>query len=73
MSCPFCKLDPYHYEHNGIGYEPVAVVCCDLGCALFGRDKFAAKYARKILRWMQSYSPRAKARAMRALREHGLR
>lgn len=29
--CPFCHHDPYHYVHNGIGYEAVAVDCCELG------------------------------------------
>ena len=33
--CPFCGRDPYHYVHNGIGLERVAIVCCDLGIALF--------------------------------------
>lgn len=36
--CPFCGCDPFHYEHNGLGYEAVAVNCCDLGCALHGND-----------------------------------
>lgn len=33
--CPFCGRDPYHYVDNGVGMERVAVVCCDLGIALF--------------------------------------
>lgn len=28
--CPFCGKDPYHYVDNGVGYERVAVTCCDL-------------------------------------------
>lgn len=35
--CPFCGLDPYRYVHNGIGIEPVAVDCCELGIELFNR------------------------------------
>lgn len=27
--CRHCGLDPYHRVHNGIGYEAVAIVCCD--------------------------------------------
>jgi hypothetical protein len=34
-TCPFCQFDPYHYEHNGLGYERVAVVCCELGIDYF--------------------------------------
>lgn len=34
--CPFCGRDPYHYVDNGVGMEPVAVVCCDLGIAVYG-------------------------------------
>jgi hypothetical protein len=29
--CPFCGSDPFHYEHNGLGMEAVAVDCCELG------------------------------------------
>lgn len=38
-SCPFCGHDPYHYVDNGVGMEAVAVTCCDLGIALFSREK----------------------------------
>jgi hypothetical protein len=44
--CPFCGLDPYHYEHNGLGYEAVAVNCCELGRLLIStRDKKIQKIA----------------------------
>lgn len=33
--CPFCGHDPYHYVHNGIGYEAVAVNCCEFGYELY--------------------------------------
>ncbi len=65
MSCPFCKRDPFHYVDNGIGYEPVAIVCCDLGIALWANDKTA----KQILRFRRSHSPRKKARAQRLLRK----
>jgi len=71
--CPFCKRDPYHYVDIGVGFQAAAVECCDLGIGLFSRDGCGRKVARRVLRDMQSPSPRAKARAMRALREHGLR
>jgi hypothetical protein len=32
--CPFCGRDPYHYVDIGLGMQPVAVNCCDLGNAL---------------------------------------
>lgn len=70
MTCPFCKCDPYHYVDVGIGYVPAAVDCCDLGIELFSRDG-GGKFARRVLRDMQSRSPRAKARAMKVLREFG--
>lgn len=42
--CPFCGRDPYHYMDNGVGMERVAVVCCDLGIALFQeRDEQLAR------------------------------
>lgn len=34
-TCPFCGRDPFHYVHNGLGYEPVAVDCCELGDLYF--------------------------------------
>lgn len=72
MTCPFCKRDPYFYVDVGIGYVPAAVDCCDLGIELFSHEG-NGKFARRVLRDMQSYSPRAKARAMKVLREYGYR
>jgi len=57
--CPFCKRDPFHYVDNGIGYEAVAVNCCDLGIDLYRGNKAV----QKILDLRRSYSPRKKARA----------
>lgn len=37
-TCPFCGHDPFHYVHNGLGMEAVAVTCCDLGVELYNRD-----------------------------------
>lgn len=71
--CPFCKRDPYHYVDIGVGFQAAAVNCCDLGIGLFSREDCGSKLARRVLRNMQSPSPRAKARAMKALREYGLR
>jgi hypothetical protein len=71
--CPFCKLDPFHYVDTGVGLMAVAVNCCDLGCDLYSRDRTRAKAAHRVLRDMRNPSPRAKGRAMRALREAGLR
>lgn len=33
--CPFCGRDPFHYVDIGVGMEPAAVVCCDLGDLYF--------------------------------------
>lgn len=73
MLCPFCKCDPYHYVDIGIGYQAVAVICCDLGIGLFSHEDYGRKESLRVLRDMRSNSPRAKARAMRVLREYGLR
>jgi len=70
MTCPFCKRDPYHYVDIGVGFVPAAVECCDLGIDLFSHEG-SSKFARRVLRDMQSPSPRAKARAMKVLREFG--
>jgi hypothetical protein len=71
--CPFCGLDPFHYVDIGVGMQAVAVNCCDLGCDLYSRQKTQRQFASRVLRDMRNPSPRAKARAMRALREAGLR
>ncbi len=71
MICPFCKNDPFEYVDVGVGFVPVAVTCCDLGYELIRADP--TKKARQTLRQMRSYSPRQKARAMKTLREYGLR
>jgi hypothetical protein len=33
--CQFCGRDPYHYVDIGVGFEAVAVTCCELGVELF--------------------------------------
>lgn len=71
--CPFCKRDPFHRVHNGLGYEAVAVVCCDLGVDLYSNHSDTAEAARQALLDMRHHSPRRKARAMAALRAAGLR
>lgn len=68
--CPFCKRDQYHYVDIGVGWAPVAIDCCDLGIELFSKR---SKRAYQVLEWMRSYSPRKKAKAMKILREEGLR
>lgn len=32
--CEFCGRDPYHWVDIGVGFEPVAIVCCDEAIAL---------------------------------------
>ena len=38
-TCAFCGRDPYEYVDVGFGYPgvPVAVTCCELGDAAYGR------------------------------------
>lgn len=71
MLCPFCKCDPYEY----VDRIPVAVTCCDLGIGLFDRrgPQSEQRFAVRVLCLMRSHSPRRKARAMRLLRDHGVR
>lgn len=66
-ACPFCKCDPYHYVDIGVGMQAVAIVCCDLGIGLWNGEK----KAKQALRFMQSPSPRKKARAQRIMQEYG--
>lgn len=33
--CPFCGLYPYHEVDIGVGWQRVAVSCCEFGIALF--------------------------------------
>ena len=65
--CPFCGHDPYHYVDIGVGYEPAAVNCCDLGVDLF---QYGTKKARKLAALKSSPSPRKQARFKRMMAEH---
>lgn len=38
-TCPFCKCDPYHYVDIGVGYEAVAVTCCEAGIEFFDHTR----------------------------------
>ena len=64
--CPFCKSDPYEYVDIGVGYEPVAVSCCDLGIALL---QYNDKHARRLLEYLHSHSPRRRAIAAKRIKE----
>lgn len=33
--CAFCGRDPYEYVDVGVGMVPVAVTCCEFGCAVY--------------------------------------
>ena len=35
VQCPFCGCDPYEYVDIGVGHQPVAVTCCELGIEYF--------------------------------------
>lgn len=35
--CPFCGGDPYEYVDIGVGLQPVAITCCELGILYFDR------------------------------------
>lgn len=69
--CPFCGHDPYHYVHNGIGMERVAIVCCDEGIAWHQNDstlkRIAERYfeAINIIDELRAQVPIARAEGMR--------
>jgi hypothetical protein len=65
MFCPFCKLDPYHYEDVGVGAVPVAINCCDAMDGLCSGEK----KAKQLLRFQQNPTPR-KYRRIKQLREY---
>ncbi len=37
-TCPFCGRDPFHYVDIGVGFEAVAVTCCELGVEFYRRE-----------------------------------
>ncbi|MCO6050891.1 hypothetical protein NGM99_13990 [Mesorhizobium sp. RP14(2022)] len=48
-TCPFCLRDPYEYVDIGVGYQRVAVTCCDAGIALIQyEDKVLAKVVERM-------------------------
>lgn len=65
--CPFCKLDPYEYVDIGVGYQAVAVSCCDLGVGLI---QYGDPKARKIRDLLRSPNARRHARGVRLMRQH---
>lgn len=73
MTCPFCRCDPFHYVDIGVGYEAVAVNCCELGMSLYSREKQHSQFAGRVLRQMRSHSPRQKAKAWRHMIAAGVR
>lgn len=47
--CAFCKRDPYEYVDIGVGYQAVAVSCCDEGIAVYQYyDKTLGRIARLL-------------------------
>jgi hypothetical protein len=47
--CAFCGRDPYEYVDIGVGYQAVAVSCCDEGISLYQyHDKTLERIARLL-------------------------
>jgi hypothetical protein len=47
--CAFCGRDPYEYVDIGVGYQAVAVSCCDEGIAVYQYfDKPLGRIARLL-------------------------
>ena len=64
--CPFCGCDPYEYVDIGVGSQPVAVTCCELGVAYFDR-----RSADTVSLSMEDFD--AIADIFRAMRQLGLK
>lgn len=60
--CPFCHRDPYEYVDIGVGYERVAVTCCDLGVALI---QYHEPRAERIYYLLTSSDKRRRRRGQR--------
>lgn len=59
----FCGNDPYHYVHNGIGYEAVAVNCCE-----FGEELYTPRGDKRVKRVAAFFGSSDKRRARRGER-----
>lgn len=46
--CTFCSRDPYEYVDIGVGFQAVAVSCCDDGIAMSYGDKTLGRIARLL-------------------------
>jgi hypothetical protein len=46
--CAFCGRDPYEYVDIGVGYQAVAVSCCEEGIALYHGDRELSRIARLL-------------------------
>lgn len=49
-SCPFCGNYPYEEVDIGVGSQPVAVTCCELGQELHSNPVSPVGYAVRLLR-----------------------
>lgn len=48
-TCAFCGCDPYEYVDIGVGYQRVAVTCCDVGVSVYQyHDKTLGRIARLL-------------------------
>lgn len=64
--CAFCGRDPYEYVDIGVGYQTVAVSCCDEGIAVYQYgDKLLGRVARLL-----GGDKRQAARGLRVYRRH---
>lgn len=42
-TCQFCGRDPFHYVDIGVGWEPVAVICCEAGIEHYEKQRREAE------------------------------
>ena len=64
--CIFCGRDPYEYVDIGVGYERVAVSCCDYGIGLY---QYGQKPLVRIANLL-SGKPRCQRRGKRLLAKY---
>lgn len=58
--CIFCRRDPYEYVDIGVGYQAVAVSCCDEGIGLYQYGEQALRRIAALLRGDKRRNARGK-------------
>jgi hypothetical protein len=54
--CSICGLDPYDYVDIGIGFQAVAVTCCEYGDMLYAQG-LPYEHVKEIFIKQEGYEP----------------